>query len=597
MSIVVANNLAEAFHRRVELNPARVALLRKQVDSWVSMSWREFEEKVFDIAQVLEAEGLKKGDRVALVAHNQPHWAMCDLAILSLGAVTVPVYPTLMADDIFYILEDSESKILICDNETQMLKISSIRKKMTTLKKVFCLKNINSDEADFLDARVIELRSKITSLTDAFNVWRAKAQEITREDTASIVYTSGTTGEPKGVILTHGNFISVAEQALSLIEIGEDDVSLFFLPPAHVLGRIEQFLSLMAGWTTSYCEDLSRFVDNLSEVKPSFFIGVPRIFEKIFEIISMRFQTGLPFGNVVFSQAMRVAFEYSLQLERGLAPGFLLKKQYDFFNQILYSKVQKRFGPRFRFAIVGGAMMSEDLLRFFHTCGVLVLEGYGLTETTGPISMNTPRHFKMGSVGRLFFHNRAQINDDGEILLKGPGVFKEYLHKKDLTSESFKENFFTSGDIGEIDSEGYLFIKDRKKDIIVTSGGKKVAPQKIESIITEDPLFSQALVFGGEGRSLGVLLSVNSVEARKYYREQNQKGMSFDDWYRGLPFKNLIDKHLEARLSRLASFERPKKWRLLPRDLSVEAGELTPSLKIRRKFCVQKFAPLIEEIS
>jgi long-chain acyl-CoA synthetase len=598
VTIIVANNIAEAFHRRVECNPARVCLLRKQVDSWMSLSWREVEERVFDIAQVLRRHGVGKGDRVALLAHNQPAWAMSDYAILSLGAVTVPIYPTLMADDVFYILKDSGAKLLIVDNDTQVTKVASVRDKLPDLKNILCFNSTEDSRTLFLDREILDERAKLSSITDALNEWRSIAQGIKREDVASIVYTSGTTGEPKGAVLTHGNFLSIADQGLSVMDLGENDVSLFFLPPAHVLGRIEQFLSMIAGWTTAYCEDLHRFVDNLKEVKPTFFITVPRIFEKIFETISSRFQTGLPFGSFIFQHAMHVAFEYSRHLELKEKPGILLQKQFDLYNAILYSKVKRRFGERFRFAIVGGAMMSEALLRFFHTCGILVLEGYGLTESTGPVALNTPRHFRLGTVGRLFFHNRIKIETDGEILLKGPTIFTKYLGKDTETKEAFPaDGFFATGDVGHVDFEGYLKITDRKKDLIVSSGGKKISPQKVEKVITEDTLFSQALVVGDESHPLGVLLAINLAEARKIYRESKSAAtLSYDDWYKGIPFREIVDERLKRSIEKLASFERPRKWRLLPRDLSIEAGELTPSLKIRRKFCMQKFAPIIQEM-
>jgi long-chain acyl-CoA synthetase len=598
VTIISAQNIAEAFHKRIELNPARICLLRKQVDSWLSLSWREVEERVFELAHVLTREGIQKGDRVAILAHNQPRWAMSDFAILSIGAVSVPIYPSLMSDDIFFILNDAQVKAIIVDTDDQLSKIKSVRDKLPHLKSLLSLNALSNSntEAICVDAKISEYRNMSESLTDGLSEWRQLSKEIKKNDVASVVYTSGTTGEPKGVVLTHSHFLNVAEQALSTIDFNEDDVSLFFLPPAHVLGRVEQFLSVMAGWTTAYCEDLHHFVDNLMEVNPTFFIAVPRIFEKIFDTISIRFQTTLPFGSTLFQQALKVAEEYSLCLEKKKKPSFLLLHQYKFFNSMLYSKVRKRFGTRLRFAIVGGAMMSEKLLRFFHTCGVLVLEGYGLTETTGPVSLNTPRYFRLGTVGRLFFQNRVKISPDGELLLKGPSLFHEYLNTPPGSSKNFDDGYFCTGDVGKLDFEGFLKITDRKKDVIVSSGGKKISPQKVEQILKENPLISQALVVGGEGKALGVLLSLHQSEARRIFREEKESHLSFEQWYQGPNFKLKLEKLINELTSKIPPYERPKRWALLPRELSIEAGELTPSLKIRRKFCKQKFAALIEEM-
>lgn len=585
-----SNSLASLFHYRVNLQADRRAMMRKTPAGWQGITFRELEEKVAQIATTLQAMGFKKGDRLALLAQTSPEWTFFDFATLSLGGVTVPVYPSLTADEVHFILKDSGASVLVVEDSRQRAKVEALRAQLPDLKKIITLEKNGVGEiaayTDWVSAPSPEALQK----------WKDVAPLVQSHDLATIVYTSGTTGQPKGAQLSHQNFLSTMEVSMEALGLRSDDLTLLFLPTAHILGRMEQMFILGVGWTTAYAEGFAGLMENMAELRPTLLVSVPRIYEKFYAAIQSKMSGGSPRSRRLFEEAVRVGRAYSQTLQRGEKPGLVLRARYYVAERLIFRKVREKFGGRLRFTISGGAPLSAEIAEFFHACGILILEGYGLTETTGPLAVNRPNRFRFGSTGIPGRGVEVKIASDGEILIKGPTIFSGYFGRPDLTNEAMTDGYFATGDIGNVDSEGFLTITDRKKDLIVTAAGKNIAPQKIENLVKADPLFSNIVVFGDKQKFLVALLAINAVELRRIASGKGVEFKSVSESTKDPEIAAVIKKRFDAINNELASFERVKKFKILSRELSMEAGELTPSLKVKRKFCEQKYAPVIEEM-
>lgn len=585
-----SSSLATLFHYRVNLQVDRRAMMRKSPTGWQGISFGELEQKVAQIAVSLRAMGFKKGDRLAILAQTSPEWTFFDFATLSLGGVTVPVYPSLTADEIHFILKDSGASVLLVEDSRQRAKIEPLRAQLPDLKKIITLEKNGAGDV----SAYAEWQS--TPTPDDLKAWRDIAPTVHANDVATIVYTSGTTGQPKGAQLSHQNFLSTMELSMEALGLRSDDVTLLFLPTAHILGRMEQMFILGVGWTTAYAEGFAGLMENMNEVRPTILVSVPRIYEKFYAAIQSKMSGGSKQSRRLFEEALRTGRAYSQVLQRGEKPGLLLRARHSVAERLIFRKVREKFGGRLRFTISGGAPLSSEIAEFFHACGILVLEGYGLTETTGPLAVNRPGRFRFGSTGVPGRGVDVKIAADGEILIKGPTIFSGYFGRPDLTREAMIDGYFATGDIGNIDGEGFLTITDRKKDLIVTAAGKNIAPQKIENLVKADPLFANIVVFGDKQKFLVALLAINAVELRRIVSGKGFEFKSVSESTKDPAIVAVIKSRFDAINNELASFERVKKFKILSRELSMEAGELTPSLKVKRKFCEQKYAPVIEEM-
>ena len=592
MGILAANSIADLFFKRVQQSPFKEAYAYKQEGNWQKVTWSEHEQEVFKTAFALKKLGVQTGDRVAILSHSTPKWTVVDRAVMSLGAVSVPVYPSLMTTDIVPILKDCQPKVLFVEDEWQCSKAQTLIQDRELVQKWVSFQAVNFEEVDSWKDFI---KTADGATEEDIDCWRVDARVLTPQSVASIIYTSGTTGAAKGVVLTHGNFLAVIEDAIEVMQVSEDDSTLQFLPLAHVLGRIEVMVSLGCGWVNYYASDIKRIIDELPEVKPTILMSVPRIYEKIYEAILQKMEQSSSWEQAVFQYTKKVAAWYAQYLQAHKKVPRWLQWQRQLLEDKIFAKVRQRFGGRLKFALTGGAPFSKEIAEFFLCCGVKVVEGYGLTETTGPIVVNHPHDFKFSFIGRPMKQAQVKIAQDGEILLKGPGVFKEYYQNPEATKEVFHQGWFASGDIGTIDEDGFVKITDRKKDLIVTAGGKNIAPQKIESLINMDALITGAIVVGDQQKYLSSLITVDQKLAQKIAEDYGFKG-GFEEWIADQEFLELIQKRIHKINQSLPSFETVKRFTIVPREFSVEGGELTPSLKIKRRYCMQKYSAEIQSM-
>ena len=594
-TLITKSNLAQTFFARVEQSPTRTAMMKKIDGNWRSFTWLDYRSEVFRFTKIMQHFGVEPGDRVAILSNSRPEWAWIDVATLCLGAVTVPIYPSLLANEVEYIVKDSATNVIFAEDHSQQKKIESIISNLGSDCRVCVLKDSPQSENNQihnLSTLVSELRLESSIPTDPeIEELKNLTSSISGDQTASIVYTSGTSGVPKGAVLTHDSFHSIMRGVQGALGVSDADTTLLFLPMAHILGRVEHMLSLGVGWTNAYAENLKVVMDNIVEVRPTVMVSVPRIYEKIYSMLLGRVLKMGGISRLIADKAVAFTRIYSRSLEEGKSLNIKQKLEYKLYKKALYDKVRTRFGGRLRFCISGGAPFSPEISRFFHSCGVLNLEGYGLTETAGPLSVNRPNNFRIGTVGLPLDNLDVKIAADGEILLKGPVVMNGYHNLDAATKEVMTDDgYFMTGDIGSLDEDGFLSITDRKKDLIVTAGGKNIAPQKIESMLLEDPVFAQAIVIGDNQKYLGALVALNVAEAKQLAKnEKLDSPGSVKDLYANPEFKKIIMKRVQKTNKRLASFESIKRIEILPRELSVEEGELTPSLKVKRKHCEKKY--------
>ena len=568
------------------------AYKRKENGQWRTYTWTEYFERVQYLAAGLKSLGVKKGDCVALLSVSSPEWALSDIAILSLGAVTVPIYPSNTPEDVQYILRDSESRFIIVENEAQFKKIEEFKSldHIITIEKLVHVKPgiISLDELELLGKKLsFDLKKEI--------------ENVSPEDMATLVYTSGTTGKPKGAILTHGNLVSEVADIQNAFPISSSDIFLSFLPFAHILARVEHLGSVYVGWCLAYAESIEKVSQNLGEVKPTALISVPRIYEKAFNKIMTRVEGSSSLQKKIFHWALHVGNEVSMFLEKKKSIPLLLGLQYKLASQLVFNKIRENFGGRIRFLISGGAPLSQDIARFFHAAGLLILEGYGLTETTAAVTGNRIENFRFGTVGLPLSDVEIKIErepgyppGEGEVFIKSSKVFKGYFKKEADTRAVLNGGWLATGDIGRIEDGGFLKITDRKKDIIVTSAGKNIAPQNIENFLKTDPHISQVMIYGDKRNYLTALVTLNQDELSKYAKAHQ---ISYRDWADLISKKEveeLVKKIVEEKNKSLASYETIKKFKILQQDFTVESGELTPTLKVKRKFCTEKYKSILE---
>jgi len=595
------DNLADMFFAQ-ERQYAEHPRYRHRTDStWREVSWSACADRVRAMACGLASLGVEPGDRVALLAATRPEWVEFDLAVLASGAITVPIYPSNVPDECGYIVWNSGAAFVCVENAQQLAKIRQVQRQGFALDGESHqpeLRQIITIE-DTGDPQVVSLRQLMErGHSQPASLLQRRIQGVGREHLATIVYTSGTTGPPKGVIQTHGNHLATLEAIGQLRVINTGEVDFLFLPLAHSFGRLVEYLGLFAGTVTAFARSIDTIIDDLRTARPHLIPAVPRVYEKLFSRIQAgRTQSSTP-RRWLLDWAFAVGRQRSERAQRGAVPSSLLALQVALAERLVLSKIQRVLGGRTRFMVSGGAPLALEIATFFHAAGLLILEGYGLTETTPILTLNRPDKFKFGTVGLPIPSVTLQIAADGEILAKGPNIAQGYYKRPEATREAWDaEGWFHTGDIGEIDADGFLRITDRKKDLIKTSGGKYVAPQKIENLLKTEPYISQAVVIG-DGRKYCVALVTLDADAVQSWATRAGLSLSADrtQWAVDSRVRALIDADIANVNRRLAPFETIKYHRVLPQDFSVEGGELTPSLKAKRKVVTHKYRALIDEM-
>lgn len=586
------SNLVEMFQWRVQRSGSHPALWFKQRGRFRFIHWKEFSERVARIALALDQIGVRKGDRVAILSENRPEWAFADLGILSLAAISVPIYPTSSVKDCHYILENAEVTTLFLSTTEQFEKIRPLleKGKLTTVIGFDLPKSLPPKILTLADCLEIGRRANLNNSVH----YEQLVRKAGREDLATLIYTSGTTGPPKGVMLTHGNFLSNCEAAAQVLPLKEGEKSLSFLPLSHVFERMAgYYFMIQEGASIAYAENMQTVGEDLLLVQPTVAAGVPRIFEKIHDRIRETIRASSPWKQKLFYWALKVG-EASVRQRAGrrdLSPGleirFLLAKL------LVFKKLKEKLGGRIRFFISGGAPLAKDLAEFFYAADILILEGYGLTETSPVISVNRPDRFKFGTVGFPLPGVEVKIASDGEILTRGPHVMRGYFKNENATREVIRDGWFCTGDIGEIDSEGFLKITGRKKDLIITAGGKNISPQNIENEILKDDFFVQAVVIGDRKPYLVALLVPNRAVLERWAVSQDLRAASWEELLQSPDVLREAERRLRERTKDFATYEQIRYFHLLPKELTQESGELTPTLKVKRVVVMERYSAVI----
>jgi long-chain acyl-CoA synthetase len=568
----------------------RAVLYRDEASgSWASKTYAEVGEIVERLSLGLIELGIERGDKVSILSNTRPEWTYFDYAALAAGATVVPIYQTNSPEECRYVLENSDAKAVIVEDEEQLAKIREVRDACPALEHVI---RITGESGDAISAEELTERGAARSAAE----WEERWRSVTPDDICTLIYTSGTTGPPKGCVITHGNYRAMLDMVLEVRVLGEQEVTYLYLPLAHSFALLIQFGTTALGATLAYWErDPLKIVPNLAEVRPTYFPSVPRIFEKIYTAATANAEKGGGLQKAVFDWAIRVGGKVRELERRGKEPGFLLRRQYEIADRKVLSKIRDLFGGNLKLAVTGAAPINPEILRFFDAAGVLVVEGWGMTETSTAATISTPEEFKLGTVGKPFPGCDVRIGQDGEILVRGPNVFHGYYKNPVATSETLVDGWLHTGDLGEIDEDGFVKITGRKKDIIITAGGKNITPTNIEAEIKQHPLVSQCVVIGDRRPYLVALITLDPEEAARFAREhglpEDADALAANDEVR-----EQIEAHVDRVNRRFARVEQVKKVEILPRDLSQEGGELTPTMKVKRRVVAEKYEREIEAL-
>lgn len=560
---------------------------------WVKITSEEAVRRAEAIALGLRALGVEKSDRAAIIANNSPEWTFVDAGCQIAGIIDVPIYTTLTSESISYILNDSEARILFVGDESLLRQIKAVLPTCPSIEKLVLLKGFSEGVMSL--GELEELGSDLHNTQP--NLIDEMLNDTSSSDPATLIYTSGTTGEPKGVILTHGNLVINAIDVGEKYDFSEKDLSLSVLPLSHVFERSAMYLYIWNGMSVYYAESIEKLPENFSDVKPTIFIGVPRIFEKVYARAKLKAtQTGGIKGDL-FDWAMGLARDFADHLETGREIPFSLGIKHKIADALVYSKLRKFFGGRLRFCITGGAALSDDIYLIFTGAGIPIMQGYGLTETSPVITSNNPIMKKLGTVGKPIRHVEVRIADDGEIEVCGPNIMLGYYGKAEATNDAFTEDgWFKTGDVGEIDADGFLRITDRKKELFKTSGGKYIAPSPIEQMIKASRFVSQVVLIGNNRKFPAALIVPNFDQLDAYSKHKGFGIMNPEEYCNDSRIIDLIERQVEKQTVGLSQFEKVKRIKLLPNELTVDGGELTPTLKMKRRVVDEKYSALIDEI-
>ena len=589
--------LCDLFYRSVETFRKSEHLKQKRGGEWRSVSSEEFRRAVEELSLGLGGLGIERGDRVALLSENRPEWAYADMATLCLGAIDVPIYPTLTPAQILYVLKDSEAKAAFVSTPAQAQKVMAVKDQAPGLRHVIGMEEGASFPPGVIALEEIRARGR-KELAARPTVVEERSREVRPDDLATIIYTSGTTGDPKGVMLTHANIVfNVKASTAAFDGLDRSDVALSFLPLCHIFERMAEYLMLHHGVTIAYAEGVDQVVANMAEVRPTLMCSVPRFYEKVHARVQEKVAGDPPLRQRIFRWALKVGGEFFQCRVRGTRPGPLLRAKHLLADRLVFQKIRARVGGRIRVFVSGGAPLPKEVAEFFGAAGLLILEGYGLSETSPVIAVNLPDAVRPGTVGRPIPGVEVTIAPDGEILTRGPHVMKGYFRKPEATAAAIDaEGYFHTGDIGHLDADGFLVITDRKKDLIVTSGGKKVAPQPIENRLKTNPFVSEVVIVGNRRNFPAALVVPNFETLEGWARQQGLPFTSRDELAARPEVVAHYEKLIQELTPDLAQFEKIKKIALLPNEFTLEAGELTPTLKVRRRVVEEKYKDVIDRL-
>ena len=588
--------LPQLFFGAVTRHDKLDALQYKQDSVYRPISSRLVAERVRRTALGLGELGVRAGDRVAIFSENRPEWAIADYACVTSGLTDVPLYPNLPPEQAAYILNDSGAVALFVSDEAQAAKIVAVRDKCPALRQVITFAPKRHAGADHTLAELEALGATVDDETRRA-AYQAAANAVKPDDLATLIYTSGTTGNPKGVMLTHDNLFSNVMAAAECIPFGKGEIGLSFLPLSHIFERMAgHYLMFHVGCSIAYAESIDTVPIDMQTVRPTLVLSVPRLYEKMYARVLENALAGGTVKKNIFFWARGVAEQWADVKLAGGTPTGPLAWKYAIAQKLVFSKLQARTGSRLRYFVSGGAPLASEINKFFYAAGLVILEGYGLTETSPVIAVNTPGAFRIGTVGKAIPGSEISIASDGEILTRGPHVMKGYYNNPGATAEAIDaDGWFHTGDIGEL-RDDFLAITDRKKDIIVTAGGKNIAPQPIENLIKTNKYVSQAVVIGDKRKFPVVLVVPNWDNLEKYAGYKNIKVTDRAQLLEDPTIHAKMDKEVRGQLTGLANFEMPKKIALLEHDFSIERGELTPTLKVKRRVIDKTYKPVIDKL-
>lgn len=562
---------------------------------YTPVTYRQVGDAAREIALGLMGLELSRGDRVAILSTTRLEWCLADIGSILGGFVTVPIYPSNLPDQVEYILAHSRARAVFVEDESQYNKVAGVRSRLPHLSIVVMMTGAAEGREGATTLSGLRGRGKEYGSANP-GALEARAEEILPADDLTIIYTSGTTGPPKGVVTRHSNYACNVTSALEAVHVPRGAMFLQFLPLAHSLGRLEHFLAFDAMAVSSFARSLQTVAEDLAAVRPEIMVSVPRLYEKFYARVLAKVEEDGGLKKAIFEWALGVGREASRCRQQGREPQGVLSLKNGIADRLVFRKIRARMGGRLRFFISGGAPLSREIAEFLHAIGVLILEGYGLTETSTVTTVNRIERYKFGTVGKALPGTELRIAADGEILVRGPHIFREYFNDPAATRESIEpDGWFHTGDIGTLDEEGFLRITDRKKDIIVTSGGKNIAPQNLENLLKNDRYISQAFVYGDRKKFLTALLTLAPEEIVAWAARQGIPERGVEALAKHPGVLRLIRERVDEVNRGLASFEQVKKFAVLETDFSQETGELTPTLKVRRKVVVEKYGRILDE--
>jgi long-chain acyl-CoA synthetase len=580
------------------LSERRPVLMFKESGKYVGITYAELRRRVELFALGLASLGLKKGERISIIAENRPEWVIADQAASGLGVVTAPVYPTMTAKQIEYIINDAGVRFAVVSNQFQLNKVLRIRENVPTLDTIILMNDKGgAPEGDALGfSRIMEMGAEFEKQNPEY--FTVSMATVKQGDLLTLIYTSGTTGNPKGVMLTHNNLVSNIISSAEVIAFGPEDVLLSFLPLSHSFERMAGYYTAMAcGATIAYAESVETVRDNMLEVRPTIVTTVPRLFERIHSRILKQVEAGPPAKKKIFHWALGVGRDYANLVRQHKNPSPVLAAKHFLADRLVYGKLKARTGGKMKFFVSGGAALAREFGEFFEAVGLKIIEGYGLTESSPVIAANRLDNYKWGSVGQVIPGVEVKIAHDGEILARGPNIMKGYWNNTEATKEVLDvEGWLHTGDIGHLDEAGFLFITDRKKHLFVSSGGKNIAPQPIESLFLSNKYIEQFMLIGDRRMYLTALI-VPDFDALKEYADS--RGIPYDDTIelsQHPTINRLIEEEISSIQKDLANYERVRKFTLLEKQFTIEDGELTPTQKVRRKAIEERYKHLIDSM-
>jgi long-chain acyl-CoA synthetase len=589
----MVETLSQLFLNTIKSYPKDDLMLSKKEGKYVPISTAEFADSVKYFSLGLKNLGLETGDKLIILSENRPKWVISDLANLCLGGITVPIYTTLVPEQIKYIIDDSDAKIVICSNQELWEKVEAVKNELPKVTHYITYES-EAPEGVLTFDQVLEKGKKVDQENPEF--FEKTALGIKPEDVATLIYTSGTTGDPKGVILTHSNFVSNVMACAPLLPFSDKDTGFSILFLSHSFERMVTFTYLYKGCSIGYGENFQTIGENLLEIRPHFMAFAPRLLEKFYSKVIDNVMASSGLKQKIFFWAVKVGREYAGRELANKPISGMLRFKRKLAHKLVYSKIIDKLGGRVKFVVSGAAPLSKDIGEFFYALGIVIMEGYGLTETSPAISINTFEDLKFGTVGKPIPGVEVKIAEDGEIFAKGPNIMKGYYKKEEETKEVFEGEWFKTGDIGHLDEDGFLVITDRKKDIIVTSGGKNVAPQPIENLLRINPYIEDALAIGDRRKFVSALVVPNFEKLEEYAKFNNISYETLGDLVKNDKVLHFMEGEVDRSTPSLASYEKIKKITLMERDFEIDKGEMTPTLKIKRNVVEEKYRGVIDDM-